>query len=223
MIELDVHNEDGEVTGSVGFDESVLGEKVRLRLLHQVAVAYMAARRRGTASAKTRAECAGSGKKPWRQKHSGRARAGSRRSPLWRGGGVVFGPVPRDYRQRIPRKMRRSALRSALLSKFLDRQVTVIEPFTGARAFDEPRTRRVSSMLKALGLAGSCVLAVRGHDPVLYKSSRNIPRLKVLEFRQLNALDLLEHDGLVLTRDALLGLAEAVGPIPDGAGGGAPR
>ncbi len=223
MIELDVHSEDGEVTGSVGFDESVLGEKVRLRLLHQVAVAYMAARRRGTASAKTRAECAGSGRKPWRQKHTGRARAGSRRSPIWRGGGVVFPPKPRDYRQRIPRKMRRSALRSALLSKFLDKQVTVIEPFTGVMAFNEPRTRRVSSMLKALGLAGSCVLAVKGHDPVLYKSSRNIPRLKVLELRQLNALDLLEHDGLVLTRDALLGLGEAVGATSDGAGSGARR
>jgi large subunit ribosomal protein L4 len=205
MAELEVHNEAGEVTGTVEFDETVLGEKVRPRLLHQVAVAYMAARRRGTASAKTKAECAGSGRKPWRQKHTGRARAGMRRSPLWRSGGVIFPPKPRDHRQGITRSMRRQALRSALLSKFRDDQVTVVE----MTAFDEPKTKRVVAMLEALGIRGSCLIAVGGHDPVFHKSSRNIPRLRVVPARNLNALEILVHDRLVLTREVV----EALGGI----------
>jgi large subunit ribosomal protein L4 len=205
MLELDVHDERGEITGKVRFDESVLGDKVRPRLLHQVVVAYMANRRQGTASAKTKAECAGSGKKPWRQKHTGRARAGTRRSPIWVGGGVAFPPKPRDYRKGLTKAMRRQAVRSALLSKFRDDQVTVIEPMK----FDAPKTKRVASMLKAIGMGeGSCLIAVREHDPLLCKSSRNIDHLRVMPMKDLNAFEILVHGRLVLTRDAVENLAE---------------
>lgn len=206
MFELDVHNEDGEVTGSISFDESILGEKVRTRLLHQVLVGYMANRRQGTASAKTVAEVKGSGKKPFRQKHTGRARQGQRRAPIRVGGGVAFPPKPRDYRQHTTKSMRRQALKSALLSKFRDEQVTVIEPLE----FDAPKTKRVVLMLKALGIGESCLLAVKGHAPILYKSSRNIPKLRVLAARDLNALEVLGHGRLVLTREVVENLAEVV-------------
>ncbi len=208
-MDLDIRNEEGQVTGSVQFDESVLGDKIRPRLLHQVVVSYMASRRQGTASAKTKAECAGSDRKPWRQKHTGRARAGDRRSPLWRGGGVIFPPKPRDFRQHTTKSMRRQALRSALLSKFRDDQVTVIEPMT----FDTPKTKRIVSMLKALGIDESCLMAVKQHDPLFHKSSRNVPRLQVCEARQLNALEVLSHRRLVLTREVVENLGELFGEV----------
>lgn len=204
MIELEVRNEKGEVTGSVRIDEKILGEKVRPRLLHQVVVAYMANRRQGTASAKTKAECAGSNKKPWAQKHTGRARHGDRRSPIWVGGGVAHPPKPRDYRQYITKSMRREALRSALLAKLLDKQVTVIEP----PSFDVPKTKRVASMMKALGLTGRCLIAVSKKDEHLLKSSRNIPSLDVKVARDLNALDVLACRQLVLARDVVESLPE---------------
>jgi len=206
MFKLDVHNETGEVTGSVRIDESILGEKVRTRLLQQVLVAYMANRRQGTSSAKTVAEVKGSGKKPFRQKHTGRARQGQRRANIHVGGGVAFPPKPRDFRQRITKSMRRQALKSALLSKFRDEQVTVIEPL----AFDAPKTKRVASMLKALGIDGSCLLAVKDHAPLLHKSLRNIPKVDVTTAGDMNALTVIGHGRLVLTREVVENLAEVV-------------
>lgn len=206
MLDLDVHNESGDVTGSIRFDESMLGEKVRLRLLQQVVVAYAANRRQGTSAAKTRSEKAGSGKKLYRQKHTGRARAGPRRTPVRVGGGVAFPPKPRSHRKGITKSMRRQALRSALLSKFRDSQVTVIEPL----AFDAPKTKRVASMLKALGIDETCLLAVKDHAPVLHRSARNIPRLRLLPAKDLNALDVLAHRRLVLTREVVENLAEVI-------------
>ncbi len=211
MIELAVHNEQGEVTGTVAVDESSLGAKVLKRLLHQVTVGYMANLRQGSASAKTKAEVQGSGAKPWRQKGTGRARAGMRRSPLWRGGGVIFPPKPRSFRQGMSRKMRRQALRSAILSKLKDRQVTVIEPV----AFDAPKTRRVVSLLKALNVTGSCLIATAGHEPLLWKSARNVPHLSVLPARELNAYEVLRHRRLVVTREVMENLTRITG----GAGG----
>jgi len=207
MLDLEVHNEKGEVTGSMQFDESILGDRIRPRLLHQVVVGYLANRRQGTASAKTKAQVAGSDKKPWRQKHTGRARHGDRRSPIMVGGGRAHPPKPKEWRQYTTKSMRRQALRSALLSKFLDKQVTVIEPL----ALDAPRTKRVASMLSALGVdRNSCLLATAKEDGMLWKSSRNIPRVRVMPARELNALDVLQSRRLVFTREVIENLAEVI-------------
>jgi large subunit ribosomal protein L4 len=207
MLDLEVHNEKGEVTGSVQFDESILGDRIRPRLLHQVVVGYLANRRQGTASAKTKAQVAGSDKKPWRQKHTGRARHGDRRSPIMVGGGRAHPPKPKEWRQYTTKSMRRQALRSALLSKFLDKQVTIIE----SMEFDAPRTKRVASMLSALGVdKNSCLVATAKEDGMLYKSSRNIPRVRVMPARELNALDVLRSRRLVFTREVIESLAEVI-------------
>jgi large subunit ribosomal protein L4 len=170
-------------------------------------VGYLANKRQGTASAKTKAEVKGSDKKPWKQKHTGRARAGDRRSPIWVGGGRAHPPKPREYRQYTTKSMRRQALRSALLSKFLDKQIKIIEPLV----MEEPRTKRVASMLKALGVSDvSCVVATAGLDRTLYKSSRNIRRVSVKPARELNALDILQSRQVVLTREVIENLAEVV-------------
>jgi large subunit ribosomal protein L4 len=204
-MELPVYNESGELTGKVEFDESVLGTKVKRRLLHQAVVMYEARRRSGTVKTKTRAERAGAGSKPWRQKGTGRARAGSRRSPLWRKGGVIWGPKPRDHSYAMPAKARREALRSALLSKFRDRQVRVIDKLE----FDAPRTKRIAGMLRGMGV-GKCLLAVKGHMPNVYRSIRNIPRTRISAVADLNAYEVLRGGEMLFTREALESLAEAV-------------
>ena len=210
MLELDVHNERGEVTGKVEFDDSILGDKLRPRLLHQVVVGYMANKRQGTACAKTRAEIKGAGGKLWRQKGTGRARVGDGHSPNRVGGGVAHPPRPRSFRQKLTKSMRRQALRSALLGKFRDNEVLVIE----APGLDAPKTKRVVGMLKALGVdtsdRGSCLLLTRQADSNLWKSSRNVPRLQTMPMQNLNALEVLSHSRLVLTREVVESLAEVV-------------
>lgn len=206
MLKLDVYNERGKKTGKVKVDESVLGSRVRRRLLHQVVVAYTEGRHRGTGSAKTRAEVAGSGRKPWRQKGTGRSRQGDRRSPIWVGGGVAFPPKARSRRRHVTRSMKKEALKSALLSKFRDDEVMVVEP----PEIDAPRTKRMASMLDALGIEGSCVLALPKDDHVLWKSSRNMRRVKVTAARNLNALDVLWGKKLLLAREVAENLAEVV-------------
>jgi len=205
-MELPVYNEAGELTGKVEFDESVLGTKVKRRLLHQAVVMYEARRRSGTACVKTRAERAGTGSKPWRQKGTGRARVGSRRSPLWRKGGIIWGPRPRDYSYSMPVKARREALRSALLSKFRDDKVKIIDKLD----FDAPKTKRMAEALKNLGVSARCLLAVKGHQPNLWKSLRNIPRTAMSAVRDLNAREVLLGGELLFTAAALESLSEVV-------------
>lgn len=207
-MELAVYNEDGQEVGQVSFDEKVLGEKVRRRLLHQAIVRYEANRRLGTHKTKTKAERRGSGAKPWRQKHTGRARAGMRRSPIWRGGGVIFGPRPRDYHLKMPVRMRREALKSALLGKLLDQQVKVIDSFQ----YDAPKTKKFASTLKALGLSkSSCLVAVRNAETNVVKSARNIEKCFMIPARNLNAYDVLKHKNILLTKETLENLEEVVG------------
>ncbi len=205
-MELPVYKESGELAGKVKFDETLLGTKVKRRLLHEAVIMYEARRRKGTVKTKTRGERAGAGSKPWRQKGTGRARAGSRRSPIWRKGGVIWGPKPRSFAYSMPVKARKEALRSALLSKFKDEQVKVIDKLD----FEAPKTRRMASILKNLGIKSKCLLAVKGHQPNVYKSVRNIGRTAMSAVTDLNAYEVLRGGELLFTKEALESLAEVV-------------
>ena len=206
-MKIPVFNEAGKEVASLNFDEKMLGEKVRKKLLHQAIVRYEANLRVGTHKVKSKAERSGSGVKPWKQKHTGRARAGMKRSPLWKGGGNHFGPKPRDYHQDMPVRMRREALKSALLSKLLDNQVKVIDTLN----YDAPKTKRFTGALKALGLGDvTCLVAVREPGTALVKSVRNIDNCRIIPARNLNAYDLLKYKHVLLTKETVEHLAEVV-------------
>jgi large subunit ribosomal protein L4 len=189
--------------------------RVRPRLLKEAVLMYQANRRVGTHSTKTRAEIAASNKKPWRQKGTGRARAGTRRSPLWRGGGIIFGPKPRDYTTVMPKKMRNLATRSALFSKFRDGEVVVVDELK----FDQPRTGQLAKLLRTLDISGPCLIGTAEIDKNLVLSARNIPRLRVAPVRDFNALDILTARKVILTREGLdRVLADRDAPSPNAAG-----
>src|ERR1043165_2351953 len=176
-MDIQIFNAAGKEVGTIAFDETMLGEKVRTKLLHQAVIRYEANLRLGTHKIKSKGERKGSGVKPWKQKHTGRARAGMKRSPLWRGGGNAFGPRPRDSHQEMPVRMRREALKSALLSKIIDKQLKVID----ALSYDKPKTKRFTSALKALGLHdGTCLIAARTPGDALVKSVRNVAYVRII-------------------------------------------
>ncbi|HHT9119270.1 MAG TPA: 50S ribosomal protein L4 [Candidatus Hypogeohydataceae bacterium YC41] len=203
MIELAVYNSQGKEVDKVSMEEERLGGEVKKALLKEAVLMYEANQRVGTACTKTKAEVHGSGRKPWAQKHTGRARAGTIRSPLWRKGGVVFGPKPRDYYYQIPKKARREALRSALLGKLLDREVKVVDSLR----LDSPSTKAMAQILKTLGIDGSCLVVARDDDnQTLWKSIRNIPGMALMPASQLNAYEVLKRKTLLITRDQLAGL-----------------
>jgi large subunit ribosomal protein L4 len=166
--------------------------------VHDVVVAQMAARRMGTASTKTMGEVAGSGKKPWRQKGTGRARAGSFRSPLWRGGGVVFGPKPRDYSKKVNQKVRQLALRKALSERLKAGDVIVVEDLKLAA----PKTKEITAVLDALNIDGTTLFVSSGVDQDLQRASRNVPYIWLTTSEQLNTYDVLRPDKLVFGRSA---------------------
>jgi len=206
MIELPVHNREGQVVGRVEIDEADFGGEVRRQVLRDAIHMYEAARRVGTASTKTRAEVRASHTKPWRQKGTGRARAGFKRSPLWRGGGIVFGPKPRNYRYAMPRKAVRVATKSAYLAKFQDRETVVVDELKA----EQPRTREMAAVLAALGIQRGCLIAIGAYDVNLWKSARNLPGVFMKPVAEVNAYDLLRHRRLVITREALDQLIEAM-------------
>lgn len=200
MVEVKCYDgASGQVT-MVDVDPTPLGDKVRKRLIRQAVLHYQAARRAGTHSTKTRSEVKHSERKPWRQKGTGRARAGDFASPLWRGGGVVFGPKPRKYATGLPRRMRREALRSALLGKLLDGEVALFENV----AFEQPRTKQAAEVLDRLGVAGqsaTVVIGQRGEN--FFLSFRNLPRVDVRTADDLNAEQVVTKRNVVLERKAL--------------------
>jgi len=206
-MDIPIFNEAGKEVGSMKFDEKLLGEKVRTKLLHQAIIRYEANMRVGTHKIKSKGERSGSGVKPWKQKHTGRARAGMKRSPLWKGGGNAFGPRPRDYHKDMPVRMRREALKSALLSKILDKELKVIDSLV----FDKPKTKRFTLALKALGLhLQSCLVSTKEPADALVKSVRNIDRVRIIPARNLNAYDLLKHKNVLITKETVEHLAEAL-------------
>jgi large subunit ribosomal protein L4 len=173
--------------------------------LHQAVKAYLANQRQGTASTKTRGEVAGGGKKIWRQKGTGRARQGSIRAPHWRGGGVVFGPAPRDYEQRLPRKVRTLARRSAFNTRAQNEQISVIEGFE----VTEPKTRRVIELLDKIGLRGRKLLILTaGANEALYLSVRNLQGVRVLPFRDASVYDVMNASEVLIEEAALNGATE---------------
>ncbi len=201
MATVDVRRPSGEQAGSAALDPGVFGITPNVAVMHQVVVAQLAAARSGTQSTLTRAEVRGGGRKPWRQKGSGRARQGSTRAPHWRGGGVALGPKPRSYRQRTPKKMIQLALRSALSDRAAEGKVAVVD----AWAFDAPRTRDAGATLDALGLDGKVLVVLAPDDHNAALSFRNIPRVHVLAAAELNAYDILCNDWVVFTRATLPG------------------
>ncbi len=176
-------------------------------VMFEQVLAQLASRRRGTASTKTRGKVRGGGKKPWRQKGTGRARAGSTRSPIWRGGGTIFGPQPRSYAYRLPRKTRRAALCSALAQKARDDEVLIVDRIE----FEQPKTKKMRTLLDTLGIAGSVLIVLPERDEAVEKSGRNLPGVKVTCVAGLNVYDILRHQRLLLVRDALGRIEERVG------------
>jgi large subunit ribosomal protein L4 len=198
MPVVDVYNVKNEKVGEVELSDRIYNAPIRPHLLHEVVTAQLAARRSGTAKTKVRSEIRGSTRKPYRQKGTGRARAGSRKSPLWRGGGAIFGPQPRDYGWSPPKKVRREALRVGLSAKLQDKELVVVDDMT----LDEIKTRNFVETMKSLGLDNALVVT-EGPDDKLEKSSRNVPGFKVLRAEGLNCYDLLKYRNVVLLQTSL--------------------
>lgn len=207
MPVVDVFNIAGEKVREVQLDEDVFGCEVRPHLLHDVVVWQMANRRAATAKTKSRSEVSGGGKKPWRQKGTGRARAGTNRSPLWRHGGVVFGPNGRNYRIDLPKKVRRLALCSALSMKTSENMLKVVD----AMNLTEPKTRDFVKALGALGMQNSLVVVGEESTNVAL-ASRNYPKSKLLNVSGLNVYDILKYKGLVMDLKALELIVERLKP-----------
>jgi large subunit ribosomal protein L4 len=207
MAAVDVRTPDGGTAGSVEPDEGLFGIEPNLPVLHQVVTAQLAAARSGTQSTKTRAEVRGGGKKPWRQKGTGRARQGSTRSPQWVGGGVALGPKPRDYRQKTPKKMVQLALRSALSDRARAGRIAVVESW----GFETPKTRDAQTALDTLGFEGNVLVVLDRDDDAAYRSFRNLPDVQLILRGELNAYDILCNEWVIFTRATLPG-GEAPAP-----------
>jgi len=198
-MQIPVYNMNGEVVKHIDIADSVFAVPANEAVVYQALVRQLANARQGTASTKTRSEVAGSKQKMYRQKHTGRARAGSIRSPLRRGGGVAFGPKPRSYRQAMPKGMRRLAIRCVLSAKAGDKELMVLDDLK----FDEPRTREMAKVLSALAVEGSVLIAISNPEASLIKSARNLPKVKTIPARLLNVVDITSHKKLLITEAAV--------------------
>lgn len=206
MAEATLFAKDGKQTGRVPLPEAVFGATPNVGLMHEAVRVYLDNQRHGTASTLTRSEVNASGRKPWRQKGTGRARAGQRNSPVWRGGGTIFGPLPRDYHREMPRKMRRLAVRSALSARAGEGAVLVLQ----ALELPEARTRHVAALLKSMELQDQrTLLVLPSWQESVLRATRNMPRVTVRLARELTTYDVLHCDRLVVHRDALPALEEA--------------
>lgn len=194
-----VRDTGGKDVGSVELDDATFGAEPNVALLHQVITAQLAAKRGGNQSTRTRAEVAGGGAKPWKQKGTGRARQGSIRAPHWRGGGVALGPKPRSYEQKTPKKMIRAALRSALSDRAADGKVLVIDGWDIAT----PSTKGAVAALRVLETEGRVLVVLAESDAAAWKSFRNVPEVHPVLARELNAYDVLVSDYVVFTRETL--------------------
>ncbi|MBQ6387582.1 MAG: 50S ribosomal protein L4 [Ruminococcus sp.] len=204
MPSITVVNMEGSSVGTIDLAESVFGIEPNAAVMHQMVVNYLAAQRQGTQSALTRAEVSGGGKKPWRQKGTGRARQGSTRAPQWTHGGVVFAPKPRSYRFTVNKKVRRLAMKSAFSSKAQGNNIIVVD----AIAMDEYKTKKIAAMLTAVGAEKKTLIVLPAVDSKVIKSASNIPGVKTAQVNELNVYDILNADKLVLVKDAVSKIEE---------------
>ena len=206
-MELDVVNGENKKVGSVDLRDEVFGGRVNTDLMWESVVHANAAERRGTHATKNRALVSGSGKKPWRQKGTGRARVGSSRTPLWRHGGTVFGPQPRSYDFKLSKKVERGALRAALAQKVQEGELVVVDALSAA----EIKTKAAVELLRRIGVTGKAVLVDVAVDENMYRSVRNIPGVSLVPSARLTARDVIHAGQVVATRGALEKLQEALG------------
>jgi len=199
MPSLALYNRDGEQVGEIEVQPALFAAPIKKGALYQTTISQAARKRQGTSAARDRSEVSGGGNKPWAQKGTGRARHGSTRSPIWVGGGSVFGPHPRDYGFTVPKKIRRAALRSALSAKVGRGMLLVVDDL----AVTEPKTKSMVQLLNKLKVFKSTLIITAEPNPNVIKSARNLPRVKTIAARQLNVLDILSYDYLIMTGEAL--------------------
>lgn len=207
MPKVAVYNKEGATVGEITLSDAVFGAEVNAGLMHEVVQMYLANQRQGTHDTKTRSEVSGGGRKPWRQKGTGHARQGSTRAVQWRHGGVAFGPHPRAYGWTMPKKARRTALRSALSSKVAAGDLIVVDAFE----LEAPKTKEVVALLTNLNAGGKSFLVTAEQNVNVYKSARNIPGVNVNGARNLNVYEVLNAGKLVLTKDAVAMVEEVLG------------
>lgn len=207
MPKLSLYNKDGEQVDEIEVQDSLFGAPLNKGALYQTAVSQAKRRRQGSASSKDRSEIRGGGDKPWPQKGTGRSRHGSVNSPLWTGGGVAFGPKPRSFRSKVPKKMRLVALRSALSDKLREGKLYLVDDF----AVNEPKTKLLAALFKQLNLEGPTLVVGAVSDFNLNRAARNLPGVKTILARQLNVLDILSYEYLLLNREALDQVEEVFG------------
>ena len=207
MPKADLYNTEGKRTGDLDLRDDVFGVPINDDILHQAVVRHLANQRAGTAAVKTRSQVRGGGRKPWRQKGTGRARVGSIRSPIWRGGGITFGPHPRSYKQAMPRNMRRLALKSAFSAKAGEGAVVVIEELQ----IPVPKTKEAVKLLESLEAEGNTLLVAREENPDVMLAIRNIPGVRFSLVGHLNVYDVLAADKVIMTRQAVAMIEEVLG------------
>ena len=204
MPKVNVYNQLGEVVGDIELNEAIFGIEVNEHVVYEVVKNHLANRRQGTQSAKTRAEVRGGGRKPWRQKGTGRARQGSIRAPQWKGGGVVFAPKPRSYRYSVPKKVRRLAMKSVLSSKVLEGELRILDALT----IDAFSTKKVKEILKNLSLETKTMIVLPEGNDMIIKSFANLPKVETVVVDYMNVYDLMRFDNLVIVKDALSKIEE---------------
>ena len=206
MPKVAVYNMSGAQVGEIELADSVFGIEPNQHVLHEAVVMQRASLRQGTHKTKGRSEVSGGGRKPWRQKGTGRARQGSIRAPQWKGGGTVFGPTPRSYKYKLPKKVRRLAIRSALSAKVKDDQIIVLDQLT----MERPKTKEFVAMLNNLHVDRKALVVAADFDETVALSARNIPTVKFITANGINVLDVLGYDKLIITKDAVQKVEEVL-------------
>ncbi|MDO9555748.1 MAG: 50S ribosomal protein L4 [Atribacterota bacterium] len=206
MIALSVYNIKGENVGEVSLKDNIFNAKVNKYLVHQAVKRYLANRRRGTASTKNRSEVRGGGAKPWKQKGTGRARAGTNSSPIWVGGGIVFGPAPRDYSFSLPKKMKVAALKSVLSDKLGNKEIIIIDKLS----LKENKTSKMVEILKNLQAFKKPLIIIEKEDNGITQAARNIKGVQVLPVSKINTYDLINHEKIIISKEALKQIEEVL-------------